>query len=195
MKGEPRGRCGDKRCGTHRGEFGAAPTARNQSTAGMRHTASLGVTCRPAGAFAHEVSSGRRCRIEMRQSAARTSLGNAVKTRDHMAAMVALSPSIVEGTSNEPHIRQYYGDALLRIPGPEELRNSITRALCCTAWRPPRHAADDDQPAADGRGREEPVMRGSAPARRAPTIPRGRRRRDVTGRPYIFLACVDCVLW
>ena len=54
-----------------------------------------------------------------------------------MAAMVALSPSIVEGTSNEPHIRQYYGDTLLRIPGPEELRNSITRALCCTAWRKP----------------------------------------------------------
>ena len=68
-----------------------------------------------------------------------------------MAAMVALSPSIVEGTSNEPHIRQYYGDALLRIPGGEELRNSITRALCCTrmAQAIPRHAADDDQPAAE----------------------------------------------
>ena len=52
-----------------------------------------------------------------------------------MAAMVALSPSIVERTSTEPHIRHYYGDALLQLPGPEQLRNSIMRVCCCTGNR------------------------------------------------------------
>ena len=50
-----------------------------------------------------------------------------------MSAMMSLSPTIIERTSNDPHVRAVHGAPTINIPRPESIRDAMTVgcASCC----------------------------------------------------------------
>jgi hypothetical protein len=48
-----------------------------------------------------------------------------------MATAVSLAPFLVERTSADPLVREYYGPASLQLPAPASIREAIFRFCCC----------------------------------------------------------------